>query len=256
MINEDFRKMRYNVHSLQAKDDILKKFVDLNLYSEFKTKFKISTALLFKWVNFMYDPKSPFVKIPQIRKRAFACAMEAGFPLKYKKFPKAYSDIINFDVSVRVPLGSFIIAFCKLVRSTEYAQLAVYEQTIDFNNTKLLDIELEPIDMSRIIEANNKLGAAIDTLKERFFSGDTSALLDEELVNYIDSDNLEFSPEKIVIVQEVRKAVLTNSVFGMWKYRAFSKDDLTDYEKVVLRKEMANETEESKSHFKALGIHG
>jgi hypothetical protein len=231
------------------------KFKEYENNKVFKRKLKgVDKALLIKWIVYVYDTNSPIAKIADITKRYMVAAMEAGFPYANKKFPKDYKAVITFDPSVRVPLGEMIIEYCKLQRGSTYSQLAVYENLRMSNNSKLLDPELEPSDMAKILDVQNKLTTNIETLRDKFFLGDDSQDIYTELMAYIETDNLEFSPEQIVLNKEIREAVENGSPYGKWQFRRYEMKDLTVEEKRRLDDLLNNNTIEAKNHFKSLGI--
>jgi len=248
----DFKKLRWNVYDLAEGSSV--KFTEYRLNEAFSQNIGVDKALLVKWIVYMYDINSPIAKIEDVKKRSMTAAIAAGFPYLNKKFPSEYKAVITMDDDVRVRLGEMIIEYCKLQRGSEYSQLAVYENLRMQNNNKLLDPELDPSDIIKYLDAQNKVTISITELRNKFFIGEETNEMYEELLNYIEADNLEFSPEQIAFSKSIRESILNNSPYGKWKHRAFLESDLTDTEKKRLKDELENETAEAKSHFEALGI--
>jgi hypothetical protein len=231
-------------------------FGDLSNYKYITKGLKgVDKALMFKWLVYMYDSKSPLVNIEDIRKRAVIAASEAGFPRNTRKqFDKVYGKVVMFDNSIMVDLGKMIVEYCKIQRNASYMQLAVYETLMVDNNELLLNPETDTSERSKIIDMQAKLTGIISTLREKFLNGDSTDKTYAEVMDAIENENNEFSPEQVVLNDKTRQAVNEASPYGYYNGKLYTIDDLNEKERIQLEKELANDTEECKVHFQSLGI--
>lgn len=253
----DFNKLRYplNVFSYGKWDNV----EDLKNYPIFSIKLgEIDRALLFKWIMLMYDSNSPFNDIIDIKKRAIIAADEAGFPKtksNSKGFAGEYNDIVMFRSVHRINIGKMIIQYCRLQRDSDYTQLVVYE-LLKIKNNDLLLGDIEVNEMTALIKAQSTLTTEIENLTSKFFNGDTSKQTYIELIESIENESLEFSPEQIYMSESTRNKVILSAPYGRDYIPEikYSDSDLDEIELRQLRDELSNNTEEAKNHFKVLGV--
>lgn len=253
----DFNKLRYPLNVFKSGGSV--DYEDLKMYPIFNEDLEaLDKALIFKWIMLMYDLGSPFIDITDIKKRAIVAATEAGFPKKnnlIKGFDKNYNDVVLFMSEERIKIGRKIIQYCRLQRDPEFLQLVVYETLKIRNNEKLLgDVEVK--DMASIIDTQSKLDNEIRKLSVGFLNGDDSKQTYQELIESIENEGMDFSPEQLVFNDTVRQRVIRSSVYGLdyLPTRKYGEEDLNEEELDVLRKELYNDTDEARAHFKALGI--
>lgn len=252
---EDFIKMRYNTYSLDYGSRL--NFGDLKLYPIFKAKIKdVDSAILFKWISYMYDKHSPLTNITDIRKRAIIAAKEC----KFKKdnagnYLIAYKRIMTYDRSIMLPLGKKILQYCRLQRDNMYTQLVVYQLRLQYNNETLSSPDTETSEVVSLIKAQAILTDTIDTLMTKFLNGDTNESTFSEVIDAIENENMEFTPEQILLNDEVRKSMHDFHPYGAhYRGKKYSAKDLDEDESAQLVKELNNDTEEARTHFKSLGI--
>lgn len=253
---DEFSKMRYNTFELRKGDDV--KFGDLISYPIFNVKIlNTDIALLFKWITYMYDAHSPMTNIADIRKRGLIAAAECGFPKNNNgKLASGYKEVAMFDREIMVDLGKKIVQYCRLQRDSDYLQLAVYELRRLMNNELIIDPTTETKESLDLIKSQGMLGISIDELRIKFLNGDSSDKTYSEVLDSIENDNMEFTPEQILLNDKIRKSVMDLKLYGEYynvkkKYR---REDLTDEEEAELQEELVNNTKECKTHFESLGI--
>jgi hypothetical protein len=253
---KDFNKLRYNAYALKKGDKL--DFDDLPNYPVFKKRIAgVDAALIFKWICFMYDQKSPLINISDIKKRSIIAGTESGFPRdSRKRFDKMYGLVVIFDPSIMTWLGERILTYCRLQRDADFTQLMVYELVRVRNNQDFINPDTEIDDTKKLIDAQAKLKMVIDELRTKFLNGDDSDVTYQEIMNAIENENMEFSPDKIALNEKVREEIAKSSPYGRWSGRQdkFSMDDLDEEEKEILAKELKNDTEECRKHFTELGI--
>lgn len=251
-LRDDFKRMRYNVYDLSYNDNIYEKFPDLALML-FPKIAGTSDALIFKFINYLYDVASPLHTEEQIKRKRLLAAEEAKFPKSTNgKMEKAYYAVATFDKSVIVPLGQYVVMYCKLHKSVEYSQLAVYENIRSEWNDKLLTAT-DAKEVLDILKIQDNITTRISELRSIFFSGDNSTDIYEELSAIMANEGKEYSPEQIAYSEEIRAEIISNSPYGRWKYRAYSRADLNKEELAELDSHLAKENKSAKKHFKALG---
>jgi hypothetical protein len=252
-LRDDFSELRFNAYDLKKGDDIYKKFPSLNVYGDVSVK-GVDKALLFKFLNYMYDINSPLQGELDLRKRRLKAAAEAGFPRKGKRFADAYYDVATYSNKVRVQLGKAIVWFCKIHRSVEYGEMVIYERLKEEQNERLLTGALDAKETLEVLKVQRELTDGIAKLRTSFFAGDDSKDIERELTSILEFENMEFSPEQIVFSEEVRESIISGNPYGKWKWRGYSKKDLTESELEELEAHMTKNNKSAKLHFKALGF--
>jgi len=252
---DEFAKLRYNTFDLKKGDSL--DFADLPNYPVFTDVIKgIDSALLFKWISYMYDQSSPLINIADIRKRGLIAANECHFPkIASGKLNLDYRKVAIFDRSIMVKLGAKILEYCRLQRDPDYLQLAVFEMRRVFNNIRLIDPDTETKESLELIKAQGLLSKDIDELRAKFLNGDDSDKTYSEVLDSIENDNMEFSPEQILLNEKIRQAIAEHRPFGKnYKFDKYNREDLNDEEESELQDELNNNTEECRTHFKSLGL--
>jgi hypothetical protein len=253
---QDYAKLRYNAYSLKKGDKL--DFDDIELYKSFHLKIAgIDNALIFKWVCFMYDLKSPLINIADIKKRSIIAASEAGFPRDSKRrFIKGYGNVVIFDESIMHWLGKRIHEYCRMQNDADFTQLMVFELVRVRNNNDLIDPSTEIEDSKKLIDAQSKLKVEIDILRTKYLNGDDSDVTYKEIMNAIENENMEYSVDQIALNEKVREEIAKSSPYGRWAGRQdkYSLEDLNEEERETLEKELKNDTDECREHFEALGI--
>jgi len=252
---DDFKKLRYNTYDLKKGDKL--NFPDLKLYSAFSIKIKgVDKALLFKWISYMYDPNSPLVNITDIRKRAVIAANEAHFLKKNSgKFENDYANVVMYNSSIMVDLGKIILQYCRLHRNNDYLQMVVYQMRLMYNMESLADPTIDTKESIDLIKSNELIGTAVDGLQISFLNGDTTEATYAEILDAIEMENMEFSPEQMLLNEKVRKSINDFAPYGnRYKGEKYSKKDLSKAEKLTLTNKLNNNTAECRTHFDSLGI--
>jgi hypothetical protein len=141
--DSDYVSLRYPAHKLVA--DTTDKFPELKLYTEFKElrdavhkDTNISYITLFKWIVFMYDKNSPFLKYySDYEKRNFEAALEAGFVTKSNgKLNKSYMDVVIGESKYRGEINRAILRYCRIQSDSLFYQMAVLENQRHESNEK------------------------------------------------------------------------------------------------------------------------
>ena len=173
-----------------------------------------------------------------------------------RKLLEEYRNVAIYDESIMVDLGKKIIEYCRLQRDPDYQQLVVYEMRRMFNNELIADPSTETKEMLDLIKGQKLLGDAISELRVNFLNGDDSDKTYDEVLDMIENDLREFSPEQILLNDKVRKMINKCDIYGpLYNGRKYTKEDLNKEELAQLERELNNDTDECRLHFKSLGIH-
>lgn len=198
-VEEDFSRLKIPVHKIPVgAPDIFKHAPTLSVYPEFKAKIvsSIDLSIVLRYLGVMYQDGSPFLSISNLQKRKVEAAKWAGFPPSQdgKGFKKEYMDIIRGKYK---PVNRMIIRMCRVQRNTDFSKLLVFEEAYSRELEKLLALNVK--DADKIRKACNSFQADIDETSKHFLLDDDSDGNIETLLDEIENEQLELSPEQIAM---------------------------------------------------------
>ena len=211
--DQDFDKLLVPVHKI-TEDNIFDAVPVLKLYDEFILELPpdVSRAAVIKYIGVMYQKNSPFLEIESLARRKVTAANWAGFTRNKSgdKFIKPYMKILEGrDESA----ARMIVRMCRIQKSTEFQQLRIYE-TVLANEMESLLRRTDPKVIKETKGNIDSFTTAIAELTEQFFFGDNADSLKEELLDEIENETLEFSPEDIAQKRRNREQLINYNPYG------------------------------------------
>jgi hypothetical protein len=117
----EFEELTFNVSKLGSSDNVLKAFKELGMRPVFKLKIK-NPNKFFRYMIYMYDPKSPFVDLfPDIKERKANCAQGAGY-----NYNNGFSEgVIEIFEGKNKMANTMIVGFLRMFNSHSWSHLQV-----------------------------------------------------------------------------------------------------------------------------------
>lgn len=254
---DEYKKLRLNVMDFGS--DLFSNIKELLMYKEFmelrrvlKTT-KIDVNKVIKYIALIHDKNSPLLRESDLKKRKIEAAKIAGFDELDGVFRRDYFEILQNKGINQIPINKAIVRYVRLQNDSDFLLLCIYDETL-INNIAELAGEKNQDEQKKLLNNIKILSSNISELKDKFLIDDSDRLY-SELMEEMANHNLELLPEQLVIKQEARLRVLDQgNPYEDYKKEYYELKDFSDEEKVQFEKDMTNDTNEAREHFKALGI--
>lgn len=192
---KDFEKLLFNVYSLPPKTRITEHFTKLAYYDEFNIAFKdLDKDVVIRYIIYVYDKNSPFLRIDNLAKRKREAALLAGFtPKKDGTFDDEIRNVLhcrNRDVN------KMIVRFCRMCKDPLYAYYVVINEAFFKESENIMCGDKTKI--KELKDLRESIEELISTRRE-FLSQEESMDLHEELEEFIELEELELRPEDIAL---------------------------------------------------------
>jgi len=213
-IESDFDNMYLNVRKVPIGEDLFKVFPILSKYKEFSGKTgNLKKELVIRYIVYAFDKGSPLNSIVDIMERRVEALKLAGFKTDARgKYPRFVDMMVH---SIVPTINQMIIRYCLFTGDTDYAILVTYEDSLIKELDRLMSFE-NPIKIKKgrndaevdeifYNESNEKKSALITNisnlrkligeLKAELFSNNIDLFLERSLLDFIEAERLELSPE-------------------------------------------------------------
>jgi len=205
-----FKGLMYDVFSGPKNVDLRKRFPDFNDYPEFTTPIRGDFNEVIRYIVAVYDRRGLRIYEENLNKRKKIAAELIGWKMTDGKFRKMHQEIM--DGKDRV-VNAMIIRFLKLHRSVEYATLVAYEEAYFNMLSKMMTEDISKSDHETFM----KIEQEVIKRSADFFNGDTNKGLQNDLIEAIELDKLEFRPEDIARKLREGKEPVDYNPYEKWK---------------------------------------
>lgn len=212
------------VHKIPKTGDIWKYVPMLDMYPEFKMPVDgVSIIAILRYIGVLYQKNSPFLTIESIAKRKIAAANWAGFKRTDKgdKFLKTYMDII---AGKNDNVNKMIVRMCRIQKNPDFQQLVIYETVLARELDSLMNMK-NPDDIKKTKGNIDSFTDSINELSGKFFFGDSDTNLLESLMDEIENEQLELTPEDISIKLRARERILNYNPYDDYEPEELTVDE-------------------------------
>lgn len=211
---EDFDKLMFKVHEVPSKEAVLSHFDKLAECPEFLLELdslEKHRSKIIKYIVYVYDRNSPFLKIEDIVQRKVKAALKAGFKAKIQKNRRVFD--IHVDQMLKgynQNVNKMIVRYCRMQKSKKYMILVAMEEgfwgSLDraltrSSNEAQTDIKIR----QQILAEEEKNANKIERLTLELLSEDNNRNLMDTLYEVVDEENkrqLRITPEARIIEDE------------------------------------------------------
>ncbi len=166
----------------------------LYVYPEFKKETTLPLAIILKYIAALYQEQTPLRKIDNITKRKIIAASIAGFPTtEQNEITEEGQDIINSKNEI---VNKMIIRFCRIQRNPNFTRLVKTEEFYH-NEFTLFEIEQDATKRATIMKNISTLGNDMQVLINELLIDDPNKNLSITLLEQIEAEQLELSPEYV-----------------------------------------------------------
>jgi len=206
---KDFDKLYFPLHRLKPGDDPFEKIPQLGIYPEFRLKLieeatPLSSMILnrtrvLQFVAYVYDINSPLIEFSKIMERRVQAAKLAEFgkdpKAKDNKFTRHYEDVILYKNKA---VNQMALRYCFVQKSPTHAIVMTYMEQL-FDELSLLKMTAEPKDRATIRGNIDAYRKGIEESSLYLLSGDNAEAMYIELMENIENELLNLTPEDIAI---------------------------------------------------------
>ena len=185
---EEFDGLMLPVHTIPMNIDILSKFPELKKYHDF-TEYIDEKNKIIRYIAYLYDKKTPLVRIDNVASRKAEAAKLAGFEIKDGQYPENVEQMIHCKNPI---VNAMIIRYLRLNNNHKFAMLSTTTELLYRN----LQGQLNNDDAYTFKDAQ-AMEKEISRLAEDLTRGDTNSNLMSDLYQMIDLEELGLSPEDI-----------------------------------------------------------
>lgn len=192
----DFKGAKFDISLVKGK--VIDAFPSLKHLTAFEKDIKavgLDFDKILVYCLCLYQSNTPLFENDDLRKRKFESAKIATFDMDKGKFSEVYLKVINGEIDC---VQRVMIAICKLQRSTDFSTLMIFEDLYYQELLKSLTDD-KATDTKTRIQNIKSLKGDLDDIKSTILNKDTSSASDEALMDQIEFDRLELSPELIAV---------------------------------------------------------
>lgn len=197
---EEMRKAFLDIYPLPPETDIYETFKNYfsalpywkYTFKGFKDKGEIRNKFI-RYIIYFYSPNLKCIKAkyPEQIARKMACATLAGFEVDEDgNLHKKVQDIIK---GKNPATNQMIISFCRSLGSDAYTTIAHLRDLYYRSLEKEGGDQLDGLELGRLIDSLKKINA----LEKEFLQDDESPQLNRSLIQRIEAEKLEYTPEEI-----------------------------------------------------------
>ena len=218
--DKDFEKLAIPVHTLPlGGGDIYGLEPLIGMYPEFRATLPkgLSKVKVLRYIGVLYQKNSPLLRIESLARRKVEAAKWAGFDRNKAgdRFTNPYMEVLKG----RIPeINRMIIRICRVQKSPEFQRLITYESVLAKELEALMSLK-SPKDIKETKANIDSFTADVEELKSKFLFEDDNELLTEELLDEIENEDLELSPEFIAYKRRHREELLAYNPYGDYQPR-------------------------------------
>jgi len=193
---QDFKELLFPCFDLKDGMDLFELFPVLKIYPEFKLEIALlSRVKVFKYINFLYDKKSPLRSIDDFTKRSIEASQLAKFPIddETNKYTEPYMEVLRDENNAILKMS---LRFCRIQGSMAFSQLVIMEE-IYYKELEQLKSMTDSKARKESIVNISTLRREIEDLKRSLLADSNSKALELLLFKEIEGESLGISPEEI-----------------------------------------------------------
>jgi hypothetical protein len=204
----------FKVHEVPSKESVLHAFEKLSDCPEFHLELdglESHRSKVIKYIAYVYDRRSPFLKVEDIIQRKVKAALKAGFKAKIQKNRRVFST--NVDQMLKgynQNVNKMIVRYCRMQKSKKYMILVAMEEgfwgSLDRALTRSSTDGESDIKMRQQILLNEEKNAnKIEQLTLELLTEDNNRNLMDTLYEVVDEENkrkLRITPETRIEEEE------------------------------------------------------
>jgi len=209
---KEFGGLTLRVDLMPKNVNPLEYFPCLSIYPEFRVKLdpQLKIGKIIRYIGYLYQEKTPLIVIDNFLRREVEAAKLAGFDKNQNgSIKKGYQQVMNGE---NPDVNRMIICWCKMLRQTLFAKLAVYQKTY-YNELESL-MEPDSGDKAKIRTNINNFGEDIDHIINTILVDDSSKMLVADLLDDIEDDELELRPEDLARKRKFKKKLVDIEPYG------------------------------------------
>jgi len=193
-----FKDLMFNVSTLPEGVDILQFFPALSNYDEFKAEMplpKLDRNKVISYIAYLYDRKSPLLRIDNAHARKNEAAQLAKFDMRKGEYVNGYQEII---ADIHIPVNKMIMRYIRMQKSAKFAKFIIYDEALYLQMAKLrIDSKEDKEKTNDILTAIDKMSRVHEQLQSDLLGGDTAQGLTDEFYSQVEMAQLELRPEDI-----------------------------------------------------------
>lgn len=218
LLDSDFKNLTFKIHQHSKDTEILRLYPIFSRYDAFLCDpgWNLNINWIIRYIIYCFDLHSPLLSIDDMFERRIRSAELAGFiPLSEGKF----SQPVNaFLLSQNRIINSMIIQYCVMVAGEEYATFITYQDALQSNLDKLMNLSLNKDDdeketQSTIISNIDKLRASIKKIRDEIFVFKDDRWLESDLYAFTQMRRLRITPEDYAVLLEENEVILDPRTF-------------------------------------------
>jgi hypothetical protein len=207
----DFDNLLFRVNEVPAKVSVLSHFEKLGEHHEFNLEldgFEKDRSNIIKYIVYVYDRNSPFLRIEDIVKRKVQAALKAGFRAKIKNNRRQFKTEVDYMLKgYNQNVNKMIVRYCRMQKSKKYMILVAMEEgfwgSLDRALTRGTNDSQDDIKKrQQILFEEEKNANKIERLTLELLNEDNNRNLMDTLYEVVDEENkrkLRITPETRVI---------------------------------------------------------
>tara|TARA_R110000751_G_scaffold79121_1_gene159553 strand:+ start:6340 stop:6999 length:660 start_codon:yes stop_codon:yes gene_type:complete len=215
-VKSDFDNLLCNVSDMPIGEIPTVWFSNLLDYHEFSKieseKVQLNFEEVFRYIVYMYDMNSPFIKIDDLVKRKITAAKYAGFEAKKDGLKMLFSETVKCFLNCEdTSFNKMVIRYCRMQRSRKWSLLIAAE--VSYHNCLLQLMEMDQDEDARDTEKKQKIlkeaqqtEVMLESMERDMLNGDDNGYLKRDIYDYIEEEadrNLMLTPEQYAIGNKI-----------------------------------------------------